>query len=75
MLSMRLSNVRGEDVVGEGRYVVAVVIVVMPLIRSEGQKRKKFGEEVEDLGGGLLLFGVGLFVVKAVLCTPRLLCK
>lgn len=45
MLSMRLSNVRGEDVVGEGRYVVVVVIVVMPLIRWEGQKWKKVGRK------------------------------
>lgn len=35
MLSMRLSNVRGEGVVDEGRYVV-VVMVVRPLIVWEG---------------------------------------
>lgn len=51
MLSLRLSNVRGEGVVGEGRYVVVVVIVVMPLIRWEGQKWKKVGRKWR-LGGG-----------------------
>lgn len=37
---------------------------------------EKGWEEIEIGGGGAGgWFGVGLFVVKAVLCTPRLLCK
>lgn len=62
MLSMRLSNVRGEDVVGEGRYVVVVVMVVRPVDQMGGAKRG-----TSCLGGSGRLGGC--LVVKAVLCT------
>lgn len=50
MLS-RLSNVRGEGVVGEGRYVVVVVMVVRPVDQMGGAKRgTSLGRKLEDWG-------------------------
>lgn len=50
MLSMRLSDVRGDDVVGEGRYVVVVVVVMVveAVIIRWRQKVKQVMEEVGD---------------------------
>lgn len=51
MLSMRLSKVRGEeDVAGEGRYVVVVVVVMVRSIVAK--KWNKFAEEAEDESSG-----------------------
>lgn len=49
MLSMRLSKVRGEGVVGvvgEGRYVVVVVVVVVVVMVRAG--RSNVAKEVEQ---------------------------